>query len=45
MGNLGANPLFDSIRDEPRFQQIVRNLEARYQADHERVRKWLDDQK
>ncbi len=37
------DPLFDSIRDEPEFQQIVRNVEAKYQAEHERVRQWLED--
>lgn len=35
------DPLFDSIRDEPEFQQIVRDVEAKYQAEHERVQKWL----
>ena len=38
------DPLFDSIRDEPEFQQIVRDVEAKYQAEHERVRKWLEEQ-
>jgi TolB-like protein/Flp pilus assembly protein TadD len=37
------DPLFDSIRDEPEFQQIVRDVEAKYQAEHERVRKWLEE--
>jgi len=32
-----------SIRTEPEFQQIVRDVEAKYQAEHERVRKWLDE--
>jgi len=36
-------PLFDSIRDEPEFQQIVQDIEAKYQAEHERVRKWLEE--
>jgi TolB-like protein len=36
--------LFDSIRNEPEFQQIVRDVEAKYQAEHERVRKWLEEQ-
>jgi len=36
--------LFDSIKDEPEFQQIVRDVEAKYQAEHERVRKWLEEQ-
>jgi len=38
------DPLFDPIRDEPEFQQIVRDVEAKYQAEHERVRKWLEEQ-
>jgi TolB-like protein/Flp pilus assembly protein TadD len=37
------DPLFDSIRNEPEFQQIVRDVEAKYQAEHERVRKWLEE--
>ena len=39
-----TDPLFDSIRNEPEFQQIVRDVEAKYQAEHERVRKWLEEQ-
>ena len=35
--------MFDSIREEPEFQQIVRDVEAKYQAEHERVRQWLED--
>jgi len=38
------SPFFESIRDEPEFQQIVSELEAKYQAEHERVRKWLEEQ-
>ena len=38
------DPLFDSIRDEPEFQQIIRDVEAKYQAEHERVRKWLEEE-
>ena len=30
------------MRNEPEFQQIVRDMEAKYQAEHERVRKWLE---
>jgi len=45
MVNLIKNdPLFDSIRNEPEFQQIVKDVEAKYQAEHERVRKWLAEQ-
>jgi TolB-like protein len=39
-----TDPLFDSIRNEPEFQQIVKDVEAKYQAEHERVRKWLEEQ-
>ena len=38
------DPLFDSIREEDRFQKISQNVEAKYQAEHERVRKWLEEQ-
>ena len=40
---LHADPLFDSIRDEPEFQQIVGEVEAKYQTEHERVRQWLEE--
>jgi TolB-like protein len=40
---INNDPLFNSIRDEPEFQQIVRNVEAKYRAEHERVRKWLEE--
>ena len=39
-----TDPLFNSIRGEPEFQQIVRDVEAKYEAEHERVRKWLEEQ-
>jgi tetratricopeptide (TPR) repeat protein len=39
-----TDPLFNSIRNEPEFQQIARDIEAKYQAEHERVRKWLEAQ-
>ena len=38
------NPYYDSIRNEPEFQKIVREVETKYQAEHERVRKWLEEQ-
>jgi hypothetical protein len=34
---------FLSIRKESEFQQIVRYVEDKYQAEHERVRKWLEE--
>ena len=42
---LKYDPLFASIRQEPRFQQIIKEVEFKYQAEHERVRKWLEEQK
>jgi hypothetical protein len=41
---LKYDPLFDSIRNEPEFQRIARDVESKYQAEHERVRKWLEEQ-
>jgi tetratricopeptide (TPR) repeat protein len=38
-----TDPLFNSIRNEPEFQQIAKDIEAKYQAEHERVRKWLEE--
>ena len=38
------DPLFNSIRNEPEFLQIAKDVEAKYQAEHERVRKWLEEQ-
>lgn len=38
------DPLFDSIRNDPEFLEIVRDIEGKYQAEHERVRKWLEEQ-
>jgi TolB-like protein/AraC-like DNA-binding protein len=39
-----TDPVFNSIRDEPEFQQIASGIETRYQAEHERVKKWLMEQ-
>ena len=43
INDIKNDPMFDSIRDEPEFQQIVRDVEAKYQAEHERVGKWLEE--
>jgi len=40
---LKFDPLLDNIRNEPEFQQIVRDVDAKYQAEHERIRKWLEE--
>jgi hypothetical protein len=37
------DPLFNSIRNEPEFQQIVIEVEARYQSEHKRVIKWMKE--
>jgi len=39
-----ADPLFDSIRNEPEFQQIIRDVDAKHQALHESVKKELEEQ-
>jgi TolB-like protein/Tfp pilus assembly protein PilF len=38
------DPLFDSIREEPEFQQIVSDVKAKYFLDYNEVRTWLMDQ-
>ena len=37
------DPLFEKIRNEPEFQLILHEVETKYQAEHERVRKWLEE--
>lgn len=41
--DLTYDPFFDSIRDEHEFQQILRDVETKYQIQHEEVRKWLEE--
>ena len=36
-------PLWDNIRNEPEFKSIFSEIEAHYQAEHERVKKWLEE--
>jgi tetratricopeptide (TPR) repeat protein len=38
------DPSFNNIRNEPEFQKIERDVEARYMTEHERVKKWLEEQ-
>jgi hypothetical protein len=33
-----------NITNKPEFQHIARDIETKYQAEHERVRKWLEEQ-
>jgi uncharacterized protein (DUF1330 family) len=35
--------IFEDIRDDPEFQEIVSAMEAKYQAEHERIRHWLEE--
>jgi hypothetical protein len=44
VSSIKCDPLFNSIRNELEFQQIVRDVEAKYQTEHERVKKWLEEQ-
>ncbi len=37
------DPWWESIKNEPEFQQIVGEWELKYEAEHERVRQWLDE--
>jgi TolB-like protein/Flp pilus assembly protein TadD len=38
------DPMFGSIRNEERFQKILQNMESKYNSEHERVRRWLEEQ-
>lgn len=40
--NLKYLPLFDGMREEPEFQKIIREVEAKYQKEQERTRQWLE---
>ena len=41
---LKNDPLFNSIRNEERFKKIILNVESKWQAEHKRVQKWLEEQ-
>jgi tetratricopeptide (TPR) repeat protein len=41
--DIKKTPLFNNIRDEPEFQQIVRDVETRYEATREGVKKWMEE--
>ena len=38
------SPLFDNIRDEPDFRKVLRDVESKYHAVHEKMKKWLEVQ-
>jgi len=37
------DPWWESIKNEPEFQQSVQEWVLKYEAEHERVRKWLEE--
>jgi TolB-like protein/Tfp pilus assembly protein PilF len=37
------DPLLDSLRNDAEFQRILSEMSSKYQAEHERVQKWMDD--
>jgi tetratricopeptide (TPR) repeat protein len=39
---LKHDPPLNSIRNEERFKKILEDYQAKYQAEHERVKKWLE---
>jgi TolB-like protein/AraC-like DNA-binding protein len=43
VNSLNYYPFFDIIRDEPEFIEVVKDVEAKYQAEHDRVGKWLKE--
>ncbi len=38
------DPSLDNIRNEPEFRKIMRDVESKYQVQHEKVGKWLEKQ-
>ena len=38
------DPMLNSIRNEPEFQKILKDIESKYEAEHERVGIWLEEQ-
>jgi hypothetical protein len=41
---LERSPFFDAMKDDHEFRKIVGEMHAKYQAEHEKVRKWLEKQ-
>ena len=39
--DLKNDPMFDNVRNEPEFQKITRELEIKYNEEHERIKKLL----
>ncbi len=43
INELENSPIFDTVRGDPEFRQIVNEARAKYQAEHERVGRWLKE--
>jgi hypothetical protein len=41
INELKTNPMFDNVRNEPEFQKITRELEKKYNEEHEKIKKLL----
>jgi hypothetical protein len=39
-----SDPFFENIRGEPEFQDIVKNMESKFNRVHEEVGNWIEDQ-
>lgn len=40
---LKYDPLFENIRNEPRFKAIIKDVESKCKAEHNRTKKWLEE--
>jgi tetratricopeptide (TPR) repeat protein len=40
---LQRDPAFDGIRSDPRFQKVLKAYESQFQANHDRLKKYLED--
>ncbi|WP_319500985.1 helix-turn-helix domain-containing protein [uncultured Draconibacterium sp.] len=40
---LKTDPMFNSIREEPDFKNVVANVETKYNTEHERIKVWLEN--
>jgi TolB-like protein/AraC-like DNA-binding protein len=40
---LSCDPLFEKVKDDPAFQKIESEVENKAQAEHDRIKKWLDE--
>ena len=35
------DPLLDSLREDKEFENILKNIEGKYNTEHNRVKEWL----